>query len=182
LSDRPQLVMAFFDSGDEAETAARRLMAWTRSNPLARLEAVGVLVKDDYGAISTRKLGPRETRKGMGIGLAAGVIGVVATGGLTLLQGLVVGAAGGGAVGSFFHKGLHLDADARARVGRRLDPGHGAVGVLVPPRQAAAIADRLEEYGGTRYVPDAPTPATEKAPAPEKASEPEKAPEAQPAT
>jgi uncharacterized membrane protein len=175
LSDRPQLVISFFGSGDEAETAARRLVAWTRSNPLARLEAVGVLVEDDYGMISTRKLGPRETRKGAGIGLVAGAVGVVATGGLTLLQGLVVGAAGGGAVGSFFHKSLRLTPDARARIARRLDPGHAAVGVLVPVRQAAAIADKLEEYGGTRDVPDA-------APAPGTAPEPESAPEAQPAT
>jgi hypothetical protein len=172
LSDKPQLVIAFFDSGADAETAARRLVVWTRSNPLARLEAVGVLAKDEFGTLSSRKLGPRETRKGAGIGLIAGALGVLATGGLTLVQGLVVGAAGGGAVGSFFHKRLPLRPGTRSQIALRLEPGQAAVGALVPQRQSAAIADKLEEYGGKRDVaePAADTPATpEPAPAPEPA-------------
>jgi hypothetical protein len=161
VADRSGLVIAFFGSGEEADTAASRLVTWTRSNPLARLEAVAVLAKDPHGTLSaTSRLGPRETRKGAGIGLLAGAIGVIASGGLPLKQGLLAGAAGGGAVGWFFHKSLRLDAETAAGIAHRLDPGRAAVAVVLPARQAAAIADRLEEYGGTRDTAG-PRPAHE---------------------
>jgi uncharacterized membrane protein len=152
MKDKPRLVIALFDSGEEADGAARRLTSWMRSNPAARLEAVGVLVKDEDGVVSTRKLGPREARRGAALGLLAGAVAGVASGGLTLLQGMLLGAAGGGALGSLFHK--TLSGDELAQVGRRLEPGHAAVGALVPGRQAAAVAEQLEEYGGSAETPD----------------------------
>jgi len=123
LSNSSESVIALFDSVAVAETAARRIEAWTGSSSHGRLESLGVLVKADNGAISLRKLGPRETRNGAAVGLVAGALSACATEGLSMVRGLVAGAAGGGAVGWLFRKNLRLSATTRSRIGVRLRPG-----------------------------------------------------------
>jgi len=150
-----RLVVVFFGSRDEAEIAARRLAAWMRSNPLARLRALGVLAKDPDGAVSTRRLGPRGAREGAGIGLLVGIGAALATGGLTLLHGMVLGVAGGGALGVLFHKRVGLTATERRRIGSHLDSDRAAVVAVVPARQAAAVEEKLEEWHGVREQMDA---------------------------
>jgi hypothetical protein len=171
LSDRPEPVIALFDSVVPAETAARRLSGWMQSSLDAELEAMGILTVAGNGLLSLRKLGPRETRKGAGIGLLAGAIAAATTGGLSLFEGLAAGAAGGGAVGSLFRKDVRLSHETRARIARRLSLGGAAVVVVVPVRQAAAVIEKLVEYGGapdevgTARSPAAATIAGESAPA-----------------
>src|SRR4051794_30689815 len=104
MAANQHLVLAFFNSEAEADEAGRALGEWAKSNPLAQLGALGVLVEDEYGSLNTHKLGPRQTRKGIGIGAVLGVVGAVATGGLSLVGGAVVGGASGGAVGTLFPK------------------------------------------------------------------------------
>lgn len=154
MSTASESVIALFGSAAVAETAARRVMAWTESNSLARVEALGVLAKGGNGRVSMRKLGPRETRKGAAIGLLAGALSAFASDELTLLQGLAVGAASGGVVGSLFRKDLRLRAETRSRIASRLSPGGAAVLAIVPVRQAAVVTEKLMEYGG---APDAGT-------------------------
>jgi uncharacterized membrane protein len=152
MAAKPNLVLAFFESEEAADAAAQKLEEWAKSNPGANLESVGVLVKDDQGEVKTHKLGPREVRKGMGVGLVLGIVAAVATGGVTLLEGVAVGGAGGGAVGAFFHKGLGMSSDDLSRVSSRLDAGHAAVGALAPAAQAAAVSAELEALGGDPEV------------------------------
>jgi uncharacterized membrane protein len=160
LSDRPEPVIALFGSVVPAETAARRLRGWMSSNPLAELEAMGLLTKADTGRIAMRKLGPRETRKGAVIGLFAGALVAAKADGLGVFEGLAAGAAAGGAAGSFFRKDVRLSRQTRSRIALRLSPDGAAVVVSVPARQATAVLEKLVEYGGT---PDdagtAPPPA-----------------------
>jgi hypothetical protein len=169
LSNSSESVIALFDSVAVAETAARRIEAWTGSSSHGRLESLGVLVKADNGAISLRKLGPRETRNGAAVGLVAGALSACATEGLSMVRGLVAGAAGGGAVGWLFRKNLRLSATTRSRIGVRLRPGGAAVLAVVPVRDAAAVTEKLMEYGGVpgdggaARVPE-PAVATEPAP------------------
>ncbi len=148
MSNSPESVIALFDSVAVAETAARRIEAWTGSNSHGRLESLGVLVKADNGAVSLRKLGPRETRKGAAVGLVAGALSASATDGLSMFQGMAAGAAGGGAVGWLFRKNLRLSAETRSRIGVRLSPGGAAVLAVVPAWRAAAVTEKLVEYGG----------------------------------
>jgi hypothetical protein len=148
MASKPHLVLAFFEDEDAADSAATTLTDWAKSNRRVELDALGVLVLDDKGKVKTHKLGPREVRKGVGVGALLGAIAVVATGGLSLAEGVVVGGAGGGALGSLLHRGLGLDSDDMARIAGRLGSGHAAVGALVPANQAPAIAGRLEELGG----------------------------------
>jgi uncharacterized membrane protein len=169
LRDRSESIVALFDSTAVAESAARRVEFWTRSNPLAVLNALGVLAKTDDGSVSVQRLGPRETRRGAGIGLLAGALIVSTRDGLNTLEGLALGAVGGGAVGSLFRKDLRLSAETRSRIALRLHPGGAAVLAVVPAWQAGTVGDKLIEYGGT--LEDAgtasdPAPAGSAEPAP----------------
>jgi len=148
MAAKPHLVLAFFENEAAADGAAHALGEWAKDNRRLQLEAVGVLVKDEQGEIKTHKLGPREMGKGLGVGAVLGIVGALASGGLTLLEGAALGGASGGIVGSLFHKGLGMSSQDLSRIGRRLDDGEAAVGVLVPSRQADAISQELEALGG----------------------------------
>jgi uncharacterized membrane protein len=153
-----QLVLAFFETEGAADGAAGALRAWAKRNRRVQLEAVGVLVKDEKGEIKTHKLGPSEGRMGMGVGAALGIVAAVVSGGLTLVEGAVVGGAGGGLVGSLIHRGIGLSQEDAERIASRLDAGHAAVGALVPLNQAAAISDELEALGGEAEVHEVAAP------------------------
>ena len=94
MASNPNLVLALYESEDAADAAADALRGWAKTNRRAQLDAVGVLVKDDEGNVKTHKLGPRKGKKGIGVGTVLGVVGAVASGGVTLLEGVAVGAAG----------------------------------------------------------------------------------------
>ncbi|TMM17101.1 MAG: DUF1269 domain-containing protein [Actinobacteria bacterium] len=152
MASNPNLVLALYESEDAADAAADALRGWAKTNRRAQLDAVGVLVKDDEGNVKTHKLGPRKGKKGIGVGTVLGVVGAVASGGVTLLEGVAVGAAGGGLVGSLFHKGLGMNKEDVGRIASSLDDGHAAVGALVPANQADAISAELEALGGEPEV------------------------------
>jgi uncharacterized membrane protein len=147
-----QLVLAFFETEGAADGAAGALRGWAARNRRVQVEAVGVLVNDEKGHVKTHKLGPSDGRMGIGIGIALGVVAAIASGGITLVEGAVVGGAGGGIVGALIHRGIGLSQDDAARIGSRLGAGQAAVGVLVPRSQAAAISDELEALGGESEV------------------------------
>jgi uncharacterized membrane protein len=152
MAANSQLVLAFFESEAKADEAADALRAWAKVNKRAQLDSVGVLVKDDKGDVKTHKLGPREGKKGIGVGIVLGVVAAVVSGGVTLAEGVVVGTAGGGVVGSLFHRGLDISAENAEHIASRLDAGHAAVGVLVSVRQAPAVTAELETLGGEPEV------------------------------
>lgn len=164
MPDNSHLVLAFFPTEDEADGAASALRGWSRTNKRVQLEAIGVLVQDAGGNVKTHKLGPTESRKGIGVGAVLGVVAGIASGGLTIAQGAALGAGGGGLVGLLVHKSLGMTSDDLERIRGRLDDGHAAVGALVPRNQAPAITDELEALGGepeTHVLPAdaAPSPA-----------------------
>jgi uncharacterized membrane protein len=145
-------VLALFGSEEKADEAADALRSWAKTKSRAQLDSVGVLVKDDKGNVKSHKLGPREGKKGLGVGAVLGVVAAMASGGLTLVEGVAFGGAGGGLVGSLFHKGLGMTKEDGERIASRLDAGHAAVGVLVPAPQAQAVSAELESLGGEPEV------------------------------
>ena len=153
-----RLVLSFFETEGAADGAAGALRAWAKRNRRVQLDAVGVLVKDENGEVKTHKLGPSEGRMGIGVGTALGIVAAVVSGGITLVEGVVVGGAGGGLVGSLIHRGIGLSDEDSKRIASRLDAGHAAVGVLVPGNQAAAISDELEALGGECEVHEVAAP------------------------
>jgi uncharacterized membrane protein len=148
MPDNSHLVLAFFPSESEADGAASALRGFARQNKRVQLEAVGVLVQDAEGNVKTHKLGPTESRKGIGIGAVLGLVAGIASGGLTLAQGAALGAGGGGVLGLLVHKNLGMSKEDLERIRSRLDDGHAAVGALVPSNQAPAIVEELEALGG----------------------------------
>jgi uncharacterized membrane protein len=138
---KKQLVLAFFENEVAADSAVQAVKQWDKASKDIKLGAIGVLVKDDKGKVKTHKLGSRKT----GIGAVLGVIAGMLSGGLTLIGGAVIG----GIVGAFFHKGLGMSKDDLARIDGELDGGKAAVGVLTGSDEAAAVAAKLAELGGT---------------------------------
>jgi uncharacterized membrane protein len=147
--DTQHLVLAFFPSEDLADEAAMVVKDSENATEYMKVDGVGVLVKDKDGKVKEHKLGKRAGKKGMGIGVALGVIAGIPTGGLSLVAGAAAGVAGGGIIGEFFHKGLKMTDEDVARIGRELDAGHAAVGVLAWEFETKAVTDKLKELGGT---------------------------------
>ena len=161
--DTQHLVLAFFGSEAAADQAAKALKGWEKATEYMKTDAIGVLVKDKDGKVKQHKLGKQAGKKGMGIGVALGVIGAIPTGGLSLVAGAAGGVVGGGIIGGFFHKGLKMTDEDVARVGRELDAGHAAVGVLTWDFETKAVTDKLKELGGTPQVHEVAAVAAEPA-------------------
>jgi len=137
---KKQLVLAFFASEAAADSAVNNIKVWDKASKDVKLGAIGVLAKDDKGKVKTHKLGQKKTGTFAVLGALAGVL----SGGVTVLGGAVVG----GILGAFFHKGLGLSKDDLARIGKELDGGKAAVGILAQPDEAAGVSAKLAELGG----------------------------------
>jgi hypothetical protein len=150
--DTQKLVLGFFPSEDLADEAAMVLKNWEKAHEYMKVDGVGVLVKNENGQVKEHKLGKRAGKKGMGIGVALGVVAAIPTGGLSLLGGAAGGIVGGGVIGEFFHKGIKITEEDAAQIGSELDAGHAAVGVLAWDFEAGDVADKLKELGGTPQI------------------------------
>jgi uncharacterized membrane protein len=131
-----------------ADQAGDELKNWEKATEYMKVDGIGVLVLDDDGKVKEHKLGKRAGKRGMGIGVALGLVAAIPTGGLSLAGGVLGGAAGGGIIGDFFHKGLKMTDDDTARIGSELGAGHAAVGVLTWDFETEAVSKKLGELGG----------------------------------
>jgi hypothetical protein len=135
------VVLAIFNDEAAADTAAEAL----KKSRAAHHDAIGVLALDENGKVKTHKVGKRSVGLGIGIGLVLALLTPV---------GLVVGLVGGGLLGALHHKGLGIDPADRDRIGRELQGGKAAVGVLAPVSEATFVADKLTELGGVAETHD----------------------------
>lgn len=147
MAKNQQLVLAIFPSEAQADDAATALKSWDKANEDIKLGAIGVLTKDEKGKIKKHKLGKRDTKKGIGVGLVLGIVAAVLPG-ITLLGGAVFGTALGGIVGAFVHKGLGMSSEELTALGKKLDGGAAAVGVVAEDFEAQAVKDQLAKLGG----------------------------------
>jgi len=130
------VVLAIFNDEVAADTAAASL----KDAGVAKGDAIGVLVLNEKGELKADKVGKRSWGKGAGIGAVVALVTPV---------GLAAGLIGGGLLGALHHKNLGLDEADRERIRRELEGGKAAVGVLAPVSEAAVVADKLSELGGT---------------------------------
>lgn len=141
-----QLVLAVFDDEASADAAAEGLNRWADGEAaekmidLHRVQAMGVLVLGVDGNLKTEKLGPRSIGAGAGIGLILAMLTPV---------GMAAGIIGGGILGALHHKGLSISNDDRERLGRELQGGKAALGVMTDKTSAAVISSELASLGGT---------------------------------
>jgi len=144
------VVLAIFSDEASADTAADAL----KNSGVAHHDAIGVLALDENGKVKTHKMGKRSVGMGIGIGLVLALLTPI---------GLVVGLVGGGLLGALHHKGLGIDPADRERIGRELQGGKAAVGVLAPVSEAKFVADKLTELGGAAETHDVSDEALEEA-------------------
>lgn len=144
------VVLAIFSDEAAADMAAASL----KDSGVAKGDAIGVLVLDEKGKIKTDKVGKRSMGKGAGIGAALALVTPV---------GLAAGLIGGGLLGHLHHKNLGLDKADRDRVGRELEGGKAAVGVLAPVSEASIVASKLTNLGGTTETHEVSDEALEEA-------------------
>ena len=140
-----QLVLAIFADEASADAAAEGLNRWAGQEAAAKLidthqiQAMGVLVLDENGELKTEKLGPRRIGSGVGIGVILAALTPV---------GMAVGIIGGGILGARHHKSLIISKDDRKRLGRELQGGKAALGVMTDKTSAPAISAELASLGG----------------------------------
>jgi len=151
-----QLVLAYFDSVDQADKAAKSLKSWDKANDDIKLGAIGVLHQTDNGKIKTKKYGQHNTGKGAKVGLLLGVLAAVLPA-VTLVGGIVTGVAGGGILGTFSRKGLGMSDEELGRMKGELTNGKAALAVIVAPNEVDMITAELKTLGGTPETHDAPT-------------------------
>jgi hypothetical protein len=136
LMSNTTVVLAIFKDEISADAAAASL----KESGVAKGDAIGVLVLNEKGELKADKVGKRSWGKGAGIGAVVALVTPV---------GLAAGLIGGGLLGALHHKNLGLDEADRERIRRELEGGKAAVGVLAPVSEAAVVADKLSELGGT---------------------------------
>jgi len=144
------VVLAIFSDEASADTAADAL----KTSGVAHHDAIGVLALDENGKVKAHKMGKRSVGLGIGIGLVLALLTPI---------GLVVGLVGGGLLGALHHKGLGIDAADRERIGRELQGGKAAIGVLAPVSEAKFVADKLTELGGAAETHEVSDEALEEA-------------------
>jgi uncharacterized membrane protein len=148
MADEKTLVLGIFPSEEAADKAVDSLKDWDKASDELKLYAIGVLTKDPAtGEIKTQKMGARMWGRGAGIGLVLGAIAAIPTGGLSLAAA-GGGAAMGGVIGNFFHKGLGMSDEDATRIGSELEASHAAVGVLAEKDQADTVEQHVKELGG----------------------------------
>jgi uncharacterized membrane protein len=143
-----QLVVAYFDSKDQAEQAADSLKGWDKASEDIKLGALAVVSKNEKGKVETTKLGPRNTGKGAKIGVIAGVAAGVLTGGLSVLGGALLGGVLGGGAGALTKQGIGLSKEDLDHMNSELDAGHAALLVMADAAEAADTMAELTRLGG----------------------------------
>ncbi len=140
-----QLVLAIFADEASADAAADGLNRWAGQEAAAKMldahqiQAMGILVLDETGKLKTEKLGPRSIGVGAGVGLILAMLTPI---------GMAVGVIGGGILGALHHKSLIIPKDDRERLGRELEGGKAALGVITDKSSAVAISAELASLGG----------------------------------
>jgi uncharacterized membrane protein len=151
-----QLVIAYFNSFDEANEAAKSLKSWDKANDDIKLGAIGTMYQTDSGKIKTKKYGQHNTGSGAKIGLLLGVLAALLPA-VTLISGVVGGAIGGGLMGTFSRKGLGLSDEELGQIKNQVASGKAALAVLASPEEVDAVAGQLVALGGISETFNAPT-------------------------
>jgi uncharacterized membrane protein len=143
-----QLIVAYFDSKDQAEQAADSLKSWDKASEDIKLGALAVVSKNDKGKVETTKLGPRNTGKGAAIGVIAGAAAGLLSGGLTIVGGALLGGILGGGAGALTKQGIGLSQEDMDRMSSELDGGHAALLVMADADEVADTTAELTRLGG----------------------------------
>ena len=147
MAKKNNVVIAYFASADAADKAGAQLKAWDKDDKDVKLGGIAILTEEN-GKLKKHKVGTRDEGKGAAWGTAIGAVAGVLSGGVTLVGGALVGAVGGTATGSLFHKGIGLSDDDKAELEKKLKSGGAAVVTMVADADVEAAQTELNGAGG----------------------------------
>lgn len=157
-----RLVVAYYPNANAAEAAAQSLKDWDKANDDIKLGAIAVLtLNPKSGEIEAHEVGQRETKSGALWGTAIGAAVGLLTGGIGLIPGLILGAAGGGAVGSLMHESVGMTDADRRRIVDTLRDGLVALAVMADDFEVDATMKKLLDLGGRTESYEVPVETAE---------------------
>ena len=148
-------VVAYYHNEDAAEYAAEELKMWDNANADVKLGAVAIVTLDPKtGELKTDEVGQRKGKRGALWGTALGAVAGLMTGGLALVPAVLVGAGGGGAVGSMLHKKVGMSDEDREKMAANLRGGGAVLVAMADDFEVAATEAEMVRTGGsvTSYV------------------------------
>ncbi|MFO7663696.1 MAG: hypothetical protein R6X18_14050 [Chloroflexota bacterium] len=160
MNKNDQVMIALFNSDEEAEKAITDLEYWDRSRDDFKLGAIGTLYKKD-GEIKTST--PAKTKGGIALGAVLGIMAGILTGGIGFVAAAAGGGLLGGIAGAFFKKSLHLTPEEIASLGPELDAGKVALVVTCDEYEMKAVDSRLQYAGGAVRAYSVPAEAINEA-------------------
>jgi uncharacterized membrane protein len=150
------VVIAIFADQTAAEQAVDSLKSWDQASSEIKLGAIGTIAKEGD---KVRTHVGRKTGKGASVGAILGVIAAVLSGGVTLLGGVVGGAALGGVIGAFMKQSLQLTEEEIQALGGELDEGKVAVVLTCHLAEIEPVTAQLTGKGGQVRAYDVPKEA-----------------------
>ncbi|MFN2136611.1 MAG: DUF4332 domain-containing protein [Candidatus Promineifilaceae bacterium] len=145
------LIVAYFDSVDSADSAAVKLKLWDKDRRDIKLGGMGIITLED-GKLKTHKVGSRAAGTGAKwgtiLGAAGGLAAGVLTGGIGLIPGAIAGLGLGTGTGALFHKRVGMsDADID-RVTNYLKSGGAALAVMADDFEVEPTKSEIAGFGG----------------------------------
>ena len=150
------LIVAYFDTADEADAVAVKLKHWDKDHKEIKLGGMGIITMED-GKLKTDKVGARAAGTGAKwgtiLGAAGGLAAGLLTGGIGLIPGAIAGLGLGTGTGALFHKRVGLTDEDKARLTKHFEDGGAALAVMaddfeVEPTKAeiAELCGDVENY------------------------------------
>ena len=151
------LIVAYFDSADAADDAAKQLKHWDKSESSIKLGGMGIITMED-GELKTHKVGARAAGTGAKWGTILGATGSLATGvlvaagvltgGIALIPAAIAGLAVGAGAGALFHKKIGMTDSDRIRLEDHLRGGGAALAVMADAVELEPTKEEIAKLGG----------------------------------
>ncbi len=145
------LIVAYFNTADEADAAAVKLKLWDKDRKDIKLGGMGIVTLED-GELKTHKVGARAAGTGAKwgtiLGAAGGLAAGLLTGGIGLIPGAIAGLGLGTGTGALFHKQVGMTDEDKARMMKHFEDGGAALAVMADDFEVEPTKAEIAELGG----------------------------------
>ena len=145
------LIVAYFDTADEADAVAVKLKHWDKEHKEIKLGGMGIITLED-GKLETHKVGAHAAGTGAKwgtiLGAAGGLAAGLLTGGIGLIPGAIAGLGLGTGTGALFHKRVGLTDTDKARLTKHFEDGGAALAVMADDFEVEPTKAEIAELGG----------------------------------
>jgi uncharacterized membrane protein/predicted flap endonuclease-1-like 5' DNA nuclease len=145
------LIVAYFDTADEADAVAVKLKLWDKDRKDIKLGGMGIITMED-DKLKIDKVGARAAGTGAKwgtiLGAAGGLAAGLLTGGIGLIPGAIAGLGLGTGTGALFHKRVGLTDEDKARLEDHFRKGGAALAVMADDFEVEPTKTEIAELGG----------------------------------